>query len=126
MELEQKGKYQMELEKKDSNDNINKTIVNNTKVLVGQLPQNSPFRRPLLFFLLQGLSCKEAIDLYDISQRSYGRIMKDDGSVLVDQKYALNVTRTKVSEEQIEEICGILGDILPVVSGRKYRYLLRN
>ncbi len=103
----------MELQQRDSNDNINETIINNIKVLVGQLPQNSPFRRPLLFFLLQGLSCKEAIDLYDISQRSYGRIMKDDGSVLIDQKYALNVTRTKVSEEQIEEICGILGDFLP-------------
>ena len=56
-------KYQMELQQRDSDDNINKTVVNNTKILINQLPQNSPFRQPFLFFLLQGLSCKEAIDL---------------------------------------------------------------
>jgi chromosome segregation ATPase len=119
LETVESEKYQMELNHtmKSNNDSINETIVNNTRVLIGQLPQNSPFRQPLLSFLLQGLSFKEVVDLYGISQQSYGRIMEDDGSTLTNQKYAINVTRQQISEDQIDDIKKILNDILPVVSG---------
>jgi hypothetical protein len=115
-------KIQMELEKNHS-DNINQTIVNNSKILIKQLPPNSLFTRPLLHFLLQGLSCEQTVDLYGISKRSYGRIVEESGSTLINQKYAVHVTRTRLSEEQLEEIQYILNDtLLPIQSGRDWRY----
>ena len=52
----------------------------------------------------------------------YGRIVEDNGATLIDQKYAINVTRSVISEEKMEEIHTILNDILPVQSGRNWRY----
>jgi hypothetical protein len=114
-------KIQMELERNHS-DNINQTIVNNSRTLIKQLPPNSPFRRPLLHFLLQGLSCEQAVDLYGISKWSYGRIVEESGSTLINQKYAVYVTRTRLSEEQLEEILYIFNDTLSIQSGRNWRY----
>jgi hypothetical protein len=67
------------------------------------------------------LSCDQAVDLYGISKRSYGRIVEESGSTLVNQKYAVNVTRTRISEEQLEEIQHIINDtLLPIQSGRDW------
>jgi hypothetical protein len=127
LETVESEKVQMELEyhrmtTKSKQEIVNSAIVNNSKVLIDQLPQNSPFRCPLLFFLLQGLSSEEAIGVYGISQRTFGRVMEDNGSTLVNQLYAINVTRSVVTQEQIDLIKKIINDILPVQSGRFYRY----
>lgn len=101
---------------------FSETIVQNTKQLISELPFNSPFRRPLLFFFLQNIDKEYGIELYKISNRTYDRVMEDDGTTLVEQKYAINVERERISETQKEEIKKILDDILPIQSGRKYRY----
>ena len=97
-------------------------IVHNTSSLVSQLPFNNSFCRPLLSFLLDGLSFSDAKKLYSISKRTYGRIVEDDGETLVGQRYAIGVTRTRISDEQKQEIARILDDILQVQSGRNWRY----
>jgi hypothetical protein len=97
-------------------------IVHNTSSLISQLPFNSPFHRPLLSFFLDGLSFSDAKKLYSISKRTYGRIVEDDGETLVGQRYAIGVTRTRISDEQKQEIARILDDILQVQTGRNWSY----
>jgi hypothetical protein len=60
--------------------------------------------------------------IYAISKRTFDRITEDDGGTLVNQKYAINVTRKRISDEQKQEIQRILDDILRVQSGRNWRY----
>ena len=86
------------------------------------MPQNSPYCRPLQYFFFQGLSKEEALEIYGTSRLSYFRALNGGGSVLLDQKYAHNVKRAKVSQIQLDEARKILDDILPVQSGRNWRY----
>ena len=104
-------------------DNIQTTekIVHNTSSLISHLPFNIPFCRPLLSFFLDGLSFSNTKKLYSISKRIYGRIVEDDGETLVGQRYTIGVTRTRISDEQKQEITRIL-DIFQVQSGRNWRY----
>ena len=108
---------QLELEQ----THINQQIVDNTVDLVSQLPSNSPIRRPLLGFFTQELSQDQAKRIYGISDRTYRRVMKGNGSILTEQKYTPNVTRKRVTEDQLKEAKEILDDILPVQSGRDFR-----
>jgi hypothetical protein len=97
-------------------------IVSNTSNLIVELPYNSPFHRPLLFFFTNGLSFKEAKEFYSISKRTFGRVQQDDGGTFMNQLYAINNTKTRITTEQMEEIKRILADILPVQSGRNWSY----
>jgi chromosome segregation ATPase len=59
----------LELEKQVEIGKVNQMVVNNTTSLVSQLPYNSPFRRPLIFFFIQGLS-KNKLSNFMTSQNS--------------------------------------------------------
>ena len=48
--------------------------------------------------------------------------MEKDGAILVEQKYAPNITRKRVSYEQLTGVKRILEEIPPVQSGRNWRY----
>jgi len=48
--------------------------------------------------------------------------LENDNKTLLDQNYAINVVRNRISFEQKQEIERILDDILPVQSGRNWRY----
>ena len=96
-------------------------IVNNCRRLLNDLPPNSPYRRPILAYLMEGLEQQKALEVFQISPRTYRRIKEEDGNSLVETKYSVGVTRTRVSQEQLEEIQRILDDILPKQSGREWR-----
>ena len=96
-------------------------IVHNCRKLVNDLPKNSPYCRPILLYLMEGLEKHKALEVFQISERSYGRIYEDVGNSLIQTKYAVGVKRTRVSQEQLEEIQRILEDILPKQSGREWR-----
>lgn len=102
---------------------ISQKIVNNTSVLISQLSYNSPFRRPLLSYFIDGLSFEKAEQIYSISKRTFDRSISDDRENIINQKYAIKANRKeRISNERKEEIKNILDDILPVQSGRNYRY----
>ena len=48
--------------------------------------------------------------------------MEENGTILTNQKYQMQVKRTRISNDQKEEVKKILNDILPVQSGRNWRY----
>jgi transposase len=122
MELESKMVNLMEtLQTEMEKAEVKQQVVDNTLHLVSQLPQNSPYRRPLLSFFFQGLSQEDAQNIYGISTRTYKRVMNEDGNVLVEQKYKSEVTRKRISDEQLKEVKEILNQILPVQSGRDWR-----
>ena len=59
---------------------------------------------------------------YGISKRTYSRLVKQEDPEIVSRKYAIGVTREKITQEQRKEIKKILDDILPIQSGRNYKY----
>jgi len=98
-----------------------KLIAENSKRLVQDLSPNSPYHRPLLAYLMNGLAKETAMDYFDISSRSYKRIVEEEGNSLLEVKYTVNVECNQITKEQIEEIQHILDDILPKQSGREWR-----
>ena len=100
---------------------VKQQIVNNTLDLISKLPPRSPIRRPLLSFFLQGLSEEQAQNIYGISDRTYKRVLDEDGSILVELKYKPDVTRKRISDSQLIEAKEILDDLIPVQSGRDFR-----
>jgi hypothetical protein len=60
--------------------------------------------------------------IYDISKRTYNRLVEQKDPEIVARKYGIEVKREKISQEQKIEITRILDDILPIQSGRNYRY----
>lgn len=126
-ETEQLKKTILELEEEmvqiKLENQISQKIVNNTSVLISQLSYNSPFRRPLLSYFIDGLSFEKAEQIYSISKRTFDRSISDDRENIINQKYAIEANRKeRISNERKEEIKNILDDILPVQSGRNYRY----
>ena len=95
-------------------------IVENCKQLIAQLPQNSSFRRPLLFWFSKDVPVQSFCELFGISQCTYNRLSEEDSKVL-QTKYSIGVKRQRVTDEQIDEIHRILDDILPKQSGRDFR-----
>jgi hypothetical protein len=96
-------------------------IAENGARLVQDLPPNSPFRRPLLAYLTAGLETQPALEFFGISLRTFNRIKEDSTNSLLEIKYTVGVTRSRVSQEQLDEIKRILEDILPKQSGRDFR-----
>ena len=112
-------KNKLELVEKEGK--TTKLIAENSKRLVQDLSPNSPYCRPLLAYLMDGLAKETAMDYFDISSRSYKRIVEEEGNSLLEVKYTVNVERNRITKEQIEEIRHILDDILPKQSGREWR-----
>ncbi len=57
-----------------------------------------------------------------ISEATWQRIKELDGGQLISIEYPVNVTRDRITEVQKDEIRRILNEILPVCSGRNFRY----
>ena len=115
-QLEQKLSQQVKFHQ------ISQTVFENTINLIQSLPHNSPYRRPLLFWFTKNLSIDDSMTVYGISKRIYNRLIEQKDSEIVARKYGIGVTRERISQEQRLEITRILDDILPVQSGRNYRY----
>jgi hypothetical protein len=60
--------------------------------------------------------------VYNISKRTYNRLVEQKDSEIVARKYRIGVKREKISQKQKMEITRILDDILPIQSERNYRY----
>ncbi len=88
-------------------------IVYNWRRLINDLPPNSPYCKPLLAYLMDGLEKYKTLEVFQISARTYGRIQQKTRNSLVETKYSVGVTRVRVTEEQLEEVYRILDDILP-------------
>lgn len=101
---------------------VHQTVFNNTLNLIQTLPHNSPYRRPLLFWFTKDITMEEAISSYGVSKRTYNRVLEQEDPEIVSRKYGIGVKREKITPEQRQEITRILDDILPVQSGRNYRY----
>ncbi len=71
-------------------------IVDNCKNLINNLPPNSPYRRPLLVYLIKGLEMRKVIEVFQILERSYWRILRDTENTLIETKYSVGVTKTKI------------------------------
>lgn len=82
-----------------------------------------PCRQILLFHIITGLPKEIAMDLFQISQRTMQRINK------IKNKDINKIKWTKITQKQIEpkyqkqlELAeSIIGDIIPIISGRNYR-----
>lgn len=120
LKVELDGKNKLLLELKAELDLVS-TVAQNSKRLVEDLAPNSPYRRPLLAYLMDGLEIQTALQYFGVSKRSYSRIMQENGNTLVETKYTVNVQRDRVTAEQRAEIQRILDDILPKQSGREWR-----
>jgi hypothetical protein len=101
---------------------LNKIIFNNTINLIQSLPFNSSYKRPLLFWFIKDLSMQEAMDCYQISQRTYQKLLDEENPELIAKKYAIGVKKQRITSEQKEEISRVLDDTLPKQSGRDYKY----
>jgi hypothetical protein len=110
------------LKSQQENYQIFQTITSNTKDLIESLPFNSPYRRPLLFWFFKKLSFEDGGLIYNISRRTWLRIIEGKDQEIVSRKYAIGVKREKITPERIDEAKKILDDIIPVQSGRDYRY----
>jgi hypothetical protein len=117
-EVKEKNKMLEEFEIKWK---VMNTIAENSKRLVNDLAPNSPYRRPLLAYLVTGLAKRTAMDYFQISKRTLERILGEEGNNLLEVKYTVNVQRKRITDEQKEEIKRILDDILPKQSGREWR-----
>jgi hypothetical protein len=60
--------------------------------------------------------------VYNISKKIYNRLVEQKDSEIVARKYGIKMKREKISQEQKMEIIRILDGILPIQSGRNYRY----
>jgi hypothetical protein len=96
-------------------------ITKNIQILLKVLPEKSPNRKSILYFLSQVLKKREIIEYYHISKDTYHH-NKEKGKYLLDQLYPVGVERERVSEAQKKEIIRILNDILLIQSGKRYRY----
>jgi hypothetical protein len=76
----------------------------------------------LIFWFTKGLSMEDSMTVYGISKRTYNRVLEQEDPEIVSRKYGIGVTREQITQEQRQEITRILDDILPVQSGRNYRY----
>ena len=65
---------------------------------------------------------REIMEYYHISKDTYYCSKEEEGKYLLDQLYPVGIERERVSEAQKKEVIRILDDILPVQSGRRYRY----
>lgn len=110
-----------ELESKQTSE-FHVQILKNLKILLKDFPQNSPFRRPFLSYLCQNVEKTEFKKAMKISETTWQRIKELDGGQLISIEYPVNVTRERITEKQKDEIRRILNEILPVCSGRDFRY----
>jgi hypothetical protein len=60
--------------------------------------------------------------IYNISKKTYNRLVKQKNSKIIARKYRIGVKKDKISQEQKLEIPRMLDDIFPVQSKRKYKY----
>ena len=79
-------------------------MAENCKRLVKDLPTNSPYCCLLLAYLVVGLENSFVMEFFGISKRTLDRIFEDPGNKLVETKYAVNVKRERVTQEQLAEI----------------------
>ena len=86
------------------------------------LPKNPYIEDHCFFGLQKNLSMEKSLDLYNISKRTYNRILKEENSEITTRKYAIEVKKERITQKQKEEITRILDDILPKQSGRDYKY----
>lgn len=82
-------------------EEINKDLKQNICEFISKLPHNSPIRRDLLKQLTFGLSMKEVTEAFNISKRSYYRIMSEGNNFCINLKYAPGVKRERVDDDQI-------------------------
>jgi len=109
------------LEENADKDTFYEVIAKNSKALVNQLPEHSPFRRPILGLLVPNTEKQRIMKFYGIKTTTWKRIQHESGIQLLVHKYTVGATREKISQDQTDEIKRILEDILPVQSGRNYR-----
>ena len=106
-----------------STEKINSKVTANFSSLVDQLPHNSPIRRDLIKQLSLGLSKKEVLETFNISERTYYRIQEDGKEFCINLKYAPGIKRTRISEDQTTVAEQFLDENFPVTSGRDYRVI---
>lgn len=106
-----------------STEKINSKVTANSSSLVDQLPHNSPIRRDLIKQLSLGLSKKEVLETFNISERTYYRIQEDGKEFCINLKYAPGIKRTRISEDQTTVAEQFLDENFPVTSGRDYRVI---
>ena len=76
--------------------------VENCKQLIAQLPQNSSFRRPLLFWFSKDVPVQSFCELFGISQHTYNRLSEENSKVL-QTKYSIGIKRqAKINEATIQ------------------------
>jgi hypothetical protein len=66
-------------------------IVNNCKKLINNLSKNSFYRRPILLYLIESLEKHKVLEVFQISERFYGRIYENIGNSLIETKYTMEV-----------------------------------
>eukprot|EP01156_Anaeramoeba_ignava_P021002 Anaeramoba_ignava/c17887_g1_i1.p1 GENE.c17887_g1_i1~~c17887_g1_i1.p1 ORF type:complete len:408 (-),score=95.77 c17887_g1_i1:620-1843(-) len=93
-----------------SKSSLDEIIVNGFGHLLKQLPHNSPIRKPLICELVKqdinrDFSQREIAQRLDISEPTISRsIHQTDTSILWNIKYALQVSRSRTTEEEEERI----------------------
>ncbi len=80
--------------------------------LVSSMPQNSPFRRPLLHHLIQNLKKEDAKHIFSISETTYQRCLFNinEASILIASNFAHKKTKKDKKEAELKENDTFEGD----------------
>ena len=91
--------------------------------LVHKLPQNSPFRRPLVKEGAKGISVNDVSQLLSLSEKTIYLSRQDPSNLIVDTNYKPNTKRIRVHEDDDQIAINFSNEHFPVPSGRNHRVI---
>jgi hypothetical protein len=99
--------------------NLYQTVYNNEKEMFAQLPKHSHFRVPLASAFTKNISIAQGKELCRTSARTVERACATNfaSTEIVTQKYARDVTRNCISQQEIDVIIAIVIELCPTISG---------
>jgi len=89
------------------------------------LPQNSPFRRPLLQVMTVNLHVKTVAADFDVSQETIYASHRSsvDANILMSMRSTPNVKRNRLPDEDLDLARTFMDEVFPQLSGRDFRVI---
>jgi hypothetical protein len=110
-----------EKKRKEKKNIPQEIITEGFRRLIHEIPQTSPIRRNLIRTVCHRLPHVSVARTLEISRSTVERSFKDfpEKDLLKEIKYPMGVSKPKRPES--DEYKDVINEILPIVSGRKYR-----
>ena len=98
-------------------------IGKNLVEMIQKLPQNSPFRRPILKELVNGVNIKEASQCLSVSEKTLYKASQSEGNVIIETRYKPLAKRIRIGEDEHQVAINFLNEHFPISSGRNHRVI---